>query len=197
MAKVRVVNYQFLEPNPGELGDELIGGHVLGGGPFSCEIVDPDLPYRLTLRARVQHGRLVCDQLLAERKRGRQPITTEGLRVPLDGFLQLAMRDHPLLLSRVARGTHTFASQDQRKEIAGRDRQARASTRAEVVRAYRRALRDKLRRDRATQEVADELVFSRGYVSLLLSEARRLGELPPTARGRGGRPHGDADRENR
>jgi hypothetical protein len=63
----------------------------------------------------------------------------------------------------------TQAAMEERKK-----RQPRAEVLPQVVAAYRQALANPSTRSHPTQAVADRMNYARGYVSRLLSEARKM-----------------------
>lgn len=186
----RIVNYSnWRTPDGGTVlnlarEDELRGGNVLNGGPFLVDADDPTLAYLLTLHVAVEAGRPVCEALTVRRRKGGKRVTTAALRFPLDDYVRGAIAVHPWLSREGERrgdriGYIPATGEDRALTFLGLD---------EVIGTYRRMLANPSTRWRATALTADTVHRSRGYVSNLLSRARREGLLGDDEIGSGGQP---------
>ena len=79
-------------------------------------------------------------------------------------------------------------SEEDAAALEARHRRPQAETLPRVAAAYRRALAsdEEGEREAPTQFVADQLGYSRGHASRLVSDARKQGLLGPTSPGRAG-----------
>lgn len=168
---------------------------------------DPGLPYLVQLTLGAFAGRVGVEKLEIRSREGAGPVTSEALRrVPLQSYVDAVLADPSVRTYVVAETQRTERSvgwgppakeQLEALRLAGRRRSDPADVLPAVVEAYRRALGDPRWRGKPTEKVAQELNYSRGHASRLLSLARKRGMLGDARPGVGGERPMPAPEANR
>ena len=168
--------------------------------PFTYDVTDSELPYDLTLRVWTHEGRLACEDIEVTQRRGGPPVTTDGLRsATIEAYLdeiRKAMFNAEdfsfTVLKSPPKGSRLLQSPTAEEWVAldrfQRPRRPTDELLPHIAAAYREALRssDPQVAKAPTAAVAQQLHYSRGHASRLVSEARKAGLLDPARRGRPG-----------
>jgi hypothetical protein len=213
--------FHFFWEDPDGLGvfgfPDAGGGPLLGGttlrGAFVVEIDDEELPYELVFLVDAFEGRLAPKSIAINQRQGfppdtpaGSPITATGLReVRVTAYMEVIRSRLPELgaITKGTRGTRLGRSVIVHQPLAPEEVQRHLEDQRrrrnpddlipEVVRRYRAALSDPSTARRATQVVAEEMAYSRGHISRLLTEARVRGLLGPRIRGLSGEEASDQE----
>lgn len=147
-------------------------------------------PYEVTITAAIKDRQVTCQELTVKSRDG-SPITATSLReIPVAAMLNMSINMFsPYRVDEEGNQVPVQAQSavDARAAERGK-RTPREEVLPKVVEAYRAALANPRTRDRATQAVADQLGYQRGYISRLLSDARKMDPplLGPAKRGKSG-----------
>ena len=175
-----------------EGGGQLQGGLVLMNR-FTAQIADPEVPYAITMTIAARDGRLACESITVAAMPSGPAVGSGPIRgIALSIYLQRIRQElgdawgGGLITKPVARTEHAVAYQPlttpedwEKLDYAQARRAIHTSkiTPQMAATAYRDALAspDPDKNRRPTAAAADALGASRGHVSRLLTEARRLG----------------------
>jgi hypothetical protein len=148
---------------------------------------------KVTARVRIVNREPICESLTISSVRNGSPVTASSLRtIPLAGMIRYslsAVGGFPFSLDGEKRvPIKTQESIEARDAESRPKRTPRSDVLPRVVEEYKKALANPSTRDSATQTVANHLHYQRGYVSRLLSEARRTDPpmLGPAKAGKSG-----------
>lgn len=146
-------------------------------------------PLKVTIHVKIVNRRPICERLEVESRDGT-PVTASSLRdIPVAAMIRKSLEMFEPF--RLEGGRRVPVPAQRTVDTLANERQGRKSRDEllpRVVEAYRAALASPLTRDRATQAVADQLGYQRGYISRLLSDARKMDPplLGPAKRGKSG-----------
>jgi hypothetical protein len=179
------------------LGKPLQGDFQLNQ-EFTAEVVDPRIPYVIKITVGAFEGRLIAESVEIGRQPNGPPVTGTALRsIPVETYLveirRRAARGHAgLILPRVVEeGSVSWrlgatVEEAARLESAHSKRRSTDETLRSVVNTYRAALADPDLARRPTEATAEQLGYTRGHVSKVLTNARKLGLLGEAEAGRAG-----------
>ena len=182
------------------------GGGILRGGlmltnRFTAALTDPAVPYDLTMTVGAHNEMLACESFTITKRPGGPAVTSTDIRrVTIDTYLarirwELEAYHGGGMLVQPVRRTSQMISFDfppARGRLQafehGQRRGKGSLTTTQVAELYREALRSPREiSSRPTEWVAEQLGYSRGHISRILTQARReglpgLGDMRPPRR---------------
>ena len=156
--------------------------------------------FEVAITVKIESRQPICESLTITTRDGT-PVNAKALRdIPVSELVRSSIDKigFPFRYEGKKRVKVPTQAAVNKRTVERAKRNPRAEVLPRVVEAYRQALANLDTRDSATQTVADQLHYQRGYVSRLLSEARKMDPplLGPAKPGRSGEWAGRVTKES-